>query len=250
MNIRKIGNLKIVVVKDYDALSIMAADIIASQIKSNPNSVLGLATGSTPIGTYKELIKKFKNHKIDFSGVETFNLDEYHPLERENEQSYYHYMNEQLFDHVNVELDRRHIPNGKAQSVQAECDRYERAIADAGGIDLQILGLGTNGHIAFNEPNTHFPVRTHYAPLSQSTTQGNARYFASIDDVPKHAITMGIGTIMASQNILMLISGEAKARIANAVIRGNVDPQVPGSILQLHRSTTVILDEDAAKYLF
>lgn len=241
---KQIGNISVIITDDYDALSAAAANIIAAQIQAKPDSVLGLATGSTPIGTYKKLIEK----KLDFAKIKTFNLDEYYPLAKTSDQSYFYFMNENLFKHTNIDPQNCDIPSGEATDVTSECDRYEETIKKAGGIDLQLLGLGLNGHIGFNEPDTHFPIKTHLTSLTQSTIDANSRMFESIDDVPKKAVTMGLGTIMAARTVLMLISGEAKADIAKSVICGKVDPQVPGSILQMHNDVTVILDKAAAKH--
>jgi glucosamine-6-phosphate deaminase len=241
--IKKNGNMSVIIAEDYDALSAAAADIIETQIRVKAESVLGMATGSTPVGTYKELVAK----RPDFSKVLCFNLDEYYPIKACNNQSYSYFMKQNLFNHVNINLNNVHIPSGEADDPVLECLRYEDMIRDAGGIDLQLLGLGLNGHIGFNEPDTFFPKTTHFAPLAESTIAANARFFDSADEVPKHAITMGIGTIFAAKHILLLISGKAKADIAEAVIQGDITPQVPGSVLQLHKAVTVILDREAAK---
>ena len=248
MIVKQQGNLTVIIADDYEGLSAAAAEIMAEQIEASPDSVLGLATGSTPIGAYKQLIEKYKAG-LCFANIKAFNLDEYFPIPKTNDQSYDYFMKDQLFNHINIKPENIHIPSGEVSDPQAECVRYEDAIRVAGGIDLQLLGLGLNGHIGFNEPDTHFPKTTQHTPLKQSTIDANSRFFESADDVPKHAITMGIGTIFAARNVVMLISGEAKADIAHAVICGNVDPQVPGSILQLHPNATIILDKAAAKHL-
>jgi len=241
--------MTVIIVNDYESMSKMAGEIIARQIEHEEDLVLGLATGSTPIGTYKYLIDLHKAGKLDFSEVTVFNLDEYYPITPDNDQSYNYFMNENLFNHVNIDKKNTHIQNGEAADPAAECRRYEDAIHDAGGIDLQLLGLGLNGHIGFNEPDSHFPKTTHHVALDASTIEANSRFFASSNDVPKHALTMRIGTIFNARKIVMLISGEAKADIAKAVIHGNITPQVPGSILQLHPDVTIILDEEAAKHV-
>jgi len=243
-----IGNLKVIVAKDYDSLSFIAGDTIATQIKRKPSSVLGLATGSTPIGTYKHLVARHQNG-LSFEEVRAFNLDEYHPINKDSDQSYAYFMQENLFKHIDISPNNIDIPSGETPMPAAECVRYENSIRDVGGIDLQLLGLGLNGHIGFNEPDAHFPKMTQYTSLKQSTIDANARFFDSADDVPKHAITMGIGTIFAAESVLMLISGAAKAEIAHAVICGDITPKVPGSILQLHRNVTIILDSEAAAKL-
>jgi len=241
--------MKTIIVNSYDEASAVGAAIIAQQIWDKPDSILGLATGGTPVGLYARLVSMHKNGMLDFSKITGFNLDEYYQLPKSNDQSYDYFMKDNLFKHVNIKPENIDIPSGEAGDAQAECARYEKAICDAGGIDLQLLGLGLNGHIGFNEPDTHFPKYTQFTPLKQSTIDANARFFASADEVPKDAITMGIGTIFAARSVLVLISGEAKAEIAKAVIMGNVDPQVPGSILQLHGCATVILDKEAAKHI-
>ena len=241
---KQVGNINVIIAENYDELSKLAADLIANQVQAKKDSTLGLATGSTPIGTYKELVQK----GLDFASIKSFNLDEYFPIAKQSDQSYSYFMNENLFKLTNISADNCDIPSGEAADAQAECDRYEIAIKAAGGIDLQLLGLGLNGHIGFNEPDNHFPMKTHLTPLTQSTINANSRLFESADDVPKKAITMGLGTIMSAKSILMLISGEAKADIAKAVICGKVDPQVPGSILQMHNDVTAILDKAAAKH--
>ena len=244
-----IKNFRILITKDYDAMSEAATHTITEQIAAKPDSVLGLATGSTPIGTYAKLVQAYKTGSADFSNITTFNLDEYYPIGPENDQSYAYFMNDQLFKHVNISTANTNIPSGIASDAAAECDAYEAKITASGGIDLQLLGLGLNGHIGFNEPSTHFPAATHHTALDASTIAANARFFANPDDVPKHALTMGIGTIFAARHILMLISGAAKAKTAHNVLLGPITPQVPGSALQLHPNVTVILDEAAAAEL-
>jgi len=244
-----INNFRIMVVKDYDAMSDAAAHIVTRQIAAKPDSVLGLATGSTPIGTYARLIQAYKAGSIDFSKITTFNLDEYYPISPDNNQSYTYYMNNQLFRHININVTNVNIPSGTTGDAAAECAAYEAKLAASGGIDLQLLGLGHNGHIGFNEPSNHFPAATHHTALDASTIAANARFFDNPDDVPKHALTMGIGTIFGAKHILMLISGADKAKIAYSVLRGTITPQVPASVLQLHSNCTIILDEAAATEL-
>ena len=240
-------NFRIIVADSYEDMGVLAADIITKQIISKPASVLGLATGSTPISTYKSLINLHKGGVVSFGDVSTFNLDEYHPIRKINNQSYAYYMNEKLFSHIDLLLQNAFIPNGETKDLSKECLEYEQRIADLGGIDLQILGLGNNGHIGFNEPADVFPNATHHVALDESTIKANARFFVDEADVPKHAITMGIGTIMQSKHILVLISGEAKADIAEKVIFGDITPKIPGSVLQLHQAVTVILDMEAGE---
>ena len=197
--------------KDYEDMSKKAANIIASQVVLKPNCVLGLATGSTPIGAYKKLVEKYEQGDLDFSQVTTVNLDEYKGLPRENDQSYYYFMHDNLFDHVNVKPENTHLPDGTKEDSDEECARYEELIRTLGGQDLQLLGLGHNGHIGFNEPDAIFEKATHCVDLQESTIEANKRFFASADDVPRQAYTMGIGTIMQAKKILVVVSGEDKA---------------------------------------
>jgi len=240
------GTMRILVTEDYAAMSRTCAELIATQVQSKPNSVLGLATGSTPIGTYQELIRMHKESGLDFSAVTTFNLDEYYPIQKSNDQSYDYFMKEQLFNHINIDFARLNIPNGEASDIAEECAAYEANIKAAGGIDFQILGIGLNGHIGFNEPDDSFAARTHQVTLDDSTIEANARFFASKDEVPKQAITMGIGTIMAAKTVLLMINGAKKAAIAKQTIFGDITPRVPASVLQLHQNVIVALDADAA----
>ena len=231
--------MKKIVCKNYDEMSKEGAKIIAAQIASKPDSVLGLATGSTPIGLYKCLV----DDKIDFSKVSTYNLDEYYPLSKSNDQSYQYFMDHNLFDHINVKsMD---IPNGEASDAVAECKRYDAAIEAAGGIDLQLLGLGPNGHIGFNEPDEELSVGTHMVELTQSTIDANSRFFESKDDVPRHALTLGMGGIMKAKKILVVASGKNKADIVKKMFSGVVTTKIPATLLQLHNDVTVIVDEEA-----
>lgn len=231
--------------KDYDALSQRAANIIAAQIVTKPDCVLGLATGSSPVGTYKRLIEKYENGDLDFSQVKTANLDEYKGLTRDNDQSYYYFMHENLFDHVNICPENTNIPDGTKEDSETECAHYEEVIASLGGVDLQLLGLGHNGHIGFNEPAFDFPQATHCVDLQESTIEANKRFFASADDVPRQAYTMGIGTIMRAKKILLVVSGEDKADIVAKAFFGPVTPEVPASILQFHPDVTIVGDKAA-----
>lgn len=237
--------MRILKVKNYDEMSKKAAAVIAAQIVAKPDSVLGLATGSTPIGTYQYLVKKYQERELDFSGIKTANLDEYKGLTKENDQSYYYFMNTNLFQHVNIDMNNTNIPNGMAEDADAECSRYEEVIKELGGVDLQLLGLGHDGHIGFNEPEDHFAKQTHFVDLTEMTIEANKRFFASADDVPKQAFTMGIGTIMRAKKVLMIVSGKDKAAILKEALYGPVTPQVPASILQFHPDAIVIADEDA-----
>lgn len=231
--------------KDYEDMSKKAANIIASQVVLKPDCVLGLATGSTPIGAYKNLVEKYEQGDLDFSQVTTVNLDEYKGLPRENDQSYYYFMHDNLFDHVNVKPGNTHLPDGTKEDANEECARYEELIRSLGGQDLQLLGLGHNGHIGFNEPDTVFEKTTHCVDLQESTIEANKRFFASADDVPKQAYTMGIGTIMQAKKILVVVSGEDKADTVAKAFFGPVTPEVPASILQFHKDVILVADEAA-----
>lgn len=231
--------------KDYEDMSKKAANIIASQIVLKPNCVLGLATGSTPIGAYKKLVEKYEQGDLDFSQVTTVNLDEYKGLPRENDQSYYYFMHDNLFDHVNVKPENTHLPDGTKEDSDEECARYEELIRTLGGQDLQLLGLGHNGHIGFNEPDAIFEKATHCVDLQESTIEANKRFFASADDVPRQAYTMGIGTIMQAKKILVVVSGEDKADTVAKAFFGPVTPEVPASILQFHKDVILVADEAA-----
>lgn len=231
--------------KDYEDMSRKAANIIASQVVLKPDCVLGLATGSTPIGAYKNLVEKYEQGDLDFSQVTTVNLDEYKGLPRENDQSYYYFMHDNLFDHVNVKPENTHLPDGTKEDANEECARYEELIRSLGGQDLQLLGLGHNGHIGFNEPDAVFEKTTHCVDLQESTIEANKRFFASVDDVPKQAYTMGIGTIMQAKKILVVVSGEDKADTVAKAFFGPVTPEVPASILQFHKDVILVADEAA-----
>ena len=236
--------MRIIRAKDYNDMSRIAANIIAAQITLKPDSVLGLATGSTPIGAYKELIKKYNEGNLDFSEVRSVNLDEYKGLTKDNDQSYDYFMKENLFNHVNIKAENCHIPNGIAEDDEAECRRYDE-ILEKNPRDLQLLGLGLNGHIGFNEPNDHFAKGTHLIQLTESTIEANSRFFESYEATPKAAFTMGIKSIMQAGKILLCVSGKSKAQILHDLIHGPITPQVPASILQLHNDVIVVADEDA-----
>lgn len=231
--------------KDYEEMSRRAASIIAAQILMKPECVLGLATGSSPIGLYQQLIKQYQNGELDFSKVTTINLDEYQGLGPEHEQSYRKFMNDNLFDHVNIDKSRTYVPNGIEKDIEKACSTHDRIIAQSGGIDLQLLGIGANGHIGFNEPGESFPCGTHCVKLSQSTIDANKRFFASEADVPRYAYTMGIANIMQARKILLIVSGSAKANALKHALYGPVTPHVPASILQLHADVTVVADAEA-----
>ena len=237
--------MKIYKAKDYKDLSRKAANIISAQVIMKPNCVLGLATGSTPIGTYAQLVEWYNKGDLDFSEVTTVNLDEYKGLPRTNDQSYYYFMHQHLFDRVNIDPERTNVPNGMEPDAEKECGRYEELIRSLGGVDLQLLGLGHNGHIGFNEPGEAFEKETHCVDLTESTIEANKRFFASADDVPKQAYTMGIKTIMQAKKILIVVNGENKADIVERAFFGPVTPEVPASILQLHNDVTLVGDEAA-----
>ena len=237
--------MKIYKAKDYKDMSRKAANIISAQVIMKPNCVLGLATGSTPIGTYDQLVEWYNKGDLDFSEVTTVNLDEYKGLPRTNDQSYYYFMHQHLFDRVNIDPERTNVPNGMEPDAEKECGRYEELIRSLGGVDLQLLGLGHNGHIGFNEPGEAFEKETHCVDLTESTIEANKRFFASADDVPKQAYTMEIKTIMQAKKILIVVNGENKADIVERAFFGPVTPEVPASILQLHNDVTLVGDEAA-----
>lgn len=237
--------MRIIKAKDYKEMSRKAANIIAAQVITKPDSVLGLATGSTPIGMYQELIAGYKNGDLDFSQVKSVNLDEYRGLPREHDRSYYYFMYENLFKDINIDLNNTNVPNGMELDSDKECERYNQVIESMGGVDIQVLGLGHNGHIGFNEPADSFAKLTHCVDLTQSTIEANKRFFASADDVPRQAYTMGIQTIMKAKKILLIVSGEDKAAILRDSLCGEVTPKVPASILQFHNDVVVVADEAA-----
>ncbi len=241
--------MKIYKTKDYDAMSLKAASIIASQVVLKPDCVLGLATGSTPIGLYKELISRCESGELDFSAVKTVNLDEYVGLPGDHDQSYRYFMNTNLFDHINIDKANTNVPNGLAEDADAEGKRYDELMEAMGQIDIQLLGMGHNGHIGFNEPDDYFPMGTHAVDLQESTINANARFFETIDDVPRKAITMGIGSIMKAKSVLVVVSGEGKADIVAKAFAGPVTPMVPASILQMHPDVILVGDEAALSKL-
>lgn len=231
--------------KNYQDMSRKAANIISAQVIMKPHCVLGLATGSSPIGTYKQLIEWYNKGDLDFARVMSINLDEYKGLSPENPQSYRYFMNTNLFDHINIDKTRTFVPNGLEPDSEKACAAYEEIIRQSGGIDLQLLGLGRNGHIGFNEPADSFARETHCVNLTESTIDANKRFFESENDVPRQAYTMGIGSIMKARKILVVVSGEDKADALKATICGPITPQVPASILQLHNDVTIVADEAA-----
>lgn len=237
--------MRIYKAKDYEEMSRKAAGIVSAQIIIKPDCVLGLATGSTPVGLYKQLIEWYRNGDLDFSGVRTVNLDEYKGISRENDQSYYYFMHQNLFDHVNIPAGNTHLPDGMEPDSEKECRRYEELIQSMGSVDLQLLGIGHNGHIGFNEPADAFDKLVHCVNLTQSTIEANKRFFASAKEVPRQAYTMGIQTIMRSKKILIIANGEGKADIVRDAFFGPITPMVPASVLQLHNDVTLVADEAA-----
>ena len=237
--------MKIYQTKNYDDLSRVAANLIGAQIIQKPDSVLGLATGSSPIGTYKRLVDGYNNGDLDFSQIRTVNLDEYRGLSGDNDQSYRYFMNDNLFNHVDIQMDKTNVPDGLATDTAGECARYDELVASLGYADLQLLGLGHNGHIGFNEPDTAYTKPTHVVDLTESTIEANARFFASADEVPRQAITMGMGCIMAARRILLIANGEGKAEAIYNAFFGPITPECPASILQLHPDVVVVCDEAA-----
>lgn len=241
--------MQVQIYKDAETIGKAAAGIFAAKITEKPNCVLGLATGSTPLPTYDALVKLYEEAVIDFSEVRSFNLDEYVGIGRTHSQSYYKFMFDNLFSKVNINSENVSVPNPTSSNPNDDCAAYDAAIDAAGGIDLQILGIGNNGHIAFNEPCEVFPMTTHIVELTESTIEANKRFFDSIDDVPRKAMTMGIGSIMKARHIILLATGKSKAKAVKAMIDGDCDPMCPASVLQLHPSVTIMLDEEAASLL-
>ena len=237
------------VYKDTAAIGTAAATLFAAQVITKPDSVLGLATGSTPIPTYQKMAELYRDGAVDYSRVTNFNLDEYVGLDHGHEQSYYYFMMDNLFQHINVPENSIHVLSGTASDSQAECAAYEKMIDAAGGIDLQILGIGRNGHIAFNEPDKSFAPVTHVVDLTESTIEANKRFFANADEVPRRALTMGIGSIMKAKSIILIATGADKAEAVKAMLKGPVCPCCPASVLQLHPCATIMLDAPAASLL-
>lgn len=243
---KKDGNfMNIIVTKDYNEMSKKAAEYFSDVIKTNPKAVLGLATGETPVGMYNCLIDGYKNGELDFSGIKSVNLDEYYPISPDNDQSYRYFMNNKLFNHVNIDKSNTNVPNGEAKDVEKACGDYEALIDSLGGIDIQVLGIGRNGHIGFNEPDEELELFTHLTSLTQSTIEANARFFASEEDVPKHALTMGIKSVFKARKIVILASGESKAEAVRAMLKNTISTSCPASLLGLHNDVTLICDEAA-----
>ena len=241
--------MQVYVAENYTDMSRKAANILSAQVILKPDTVMGLATGSSPVGTYQQLIEWYKKGDLDFAQVRTVNLDEYAGLAPDHSQSYRRFMQENFFDHINIPRENTHVPNGLAPDLEAECRRYNQVIQSLGGIDIQLLGMGHNGHIGFNEPGQAFELETHVVDLTDNTIEANARFFASRDEVPRHAITMGIKSIMQAQRIVMVVSGADKADIVRAAFAGPVVPQVPASILQMHPNFILVGDKAALSKL-
>ena len=242
------NNIKVIICDTYDELSETAAEIVANEMKKKPEFVLGLATGSSPVGLYNKLSEKNKKGEINFEKVRSFNLDEYYPIAKSNNQSYDYFMKEQLFNHVNIDKKNTYVPNGMAEDIAKECADYDKFIESIGGIDLQLLGIGRNGHIAFNEPADAFTGESFKIALTQSTIDANSIYFDDIP-MPRYAMTMGIGSIMKAKKIVLIATGSSKAEAVKGMIKGEVTPQLPASVLQNHEAVVIFLDEAAAALL-
>lgn len=236
--------MKLIVCKDYQEMSLKAALIIKDLIISKPNCILGLATGSTPVGTYKELCNMYERGEISFKEVKSVNLDEYYPIKSDNDQSYRYFMNHNLFDNVDINKENTHVPSGEALDPEKECLDYEKMLENLGSADLQLLGIGRNGHIGFNEPSSFLYPKTHKTDLTEDTILANSRFFSSIDEVPKLALTMGIGTILSAKKILILASGKEKKEAVKRMLSNVIDTMCPATLLSLHKDVTVICTED------
>lgn len=241
--------MKIIITENYEELSKVAADIISAEIKEKSNLTLGLATGSTPIGTYKELIDKYKKREISFKDVKSFNLDEYVSLSENDDQSYKYFMNYNFFNHIDIDKNNCFIPNGVSDNLEDEIARYDRMLEENNYTDIQILGIGENGHIAFNEPGEYLNAKTSIVKLKKETIEANSRFFEHIEDVPKFAISMGLKGIMSSKHIILLASGKNKSNAIRNMLSGKISTQNPSSLLNMHNNVTVILDKDAAELI-
>ncbi len=237
--------MKVIICENYEEASLKTADMFTELIKEKPNCVLGFATGSTPVGAYQILIDRYKKGELDFSRVTSFNLDEYYPISPDHDQSYRYFMQKNLFDHVNILPEKTFVPRGDAEDVEKACALYDAMIRDAGGIDLQILGIGHNGHIAFNEPDDELVAGTHKTSLTQSTIEANSRFFASEKDVPRYAVTMGVGIIMEARKIVIVICGKGKHAALTGLLSGKITTKNPATMLNMHRDVTVICDKEA-----
>ena len=237
--------MKFVVCDTYEEMSRRAADVIADTVKAKPAAILGLATGSTPVGMYRELARRYAEGELDFSAVSSYNLDEYYPISPENDQSYRYFMNVNFFDHINIDKKNTHVPNGAAEDADAACRAYDEAYALTGGADVQVLGIGQNGHIAFNEPEEALTVGTHVTALTEDTIKANSRFFASIDEVPTRALTMGMGSIMMAKTIILLANGKNKHAAISAMLDDKITTAVPATLLKLHPDVIVFCDKEA-----
>jgi len=240
--------MKVIITENYEEMSRVAADILIEIVKNNPKAVLGLATGSSPIGTYENMAKDYRENGTSYKEVSTVNLDEYVGLTADHDQSYAYFMRKNLFDNIDVELKNTNLPSGSAKDLQKECDRYNKLL-ETYKQDVQVLGLGSNGHIGFNEPGTPFDSVTHLVDLTENTIKDNSRLFASIDEVPRQALSMGIKNIMNAKSILVVVSGKNKAAAVKGMVKGEITPDLPASVLQLHPFVTVVCDKDAASLL-
>jgi len=238
--------MEVVICKTYDDLSARAATVVVDLVGQKPDAVLGFATGSSPLGLYKELIRMHREEGLDFSGITTFNLDEYAGLSGDHPQSYWYFMHENLFDHINLRKEKVHVPSGTEADHVVSCEKYERQIEEAGGIDLQILGIGSDGHIAFNEPGSSLGSRTRMVTLTEQTIDDNARFFEKKEDVPRHAISMGVGTVLEARRCVMLANGKNKAEAVAEAVEGPITSMITASALQLHPDTICFVDEEAA----
>lgn len=241
--------MKVIIAKDYNEMSEIAANIMIESIQTKPESVLGLATGSTPLGMYQKLVESYKKGIVDFSKVKTFNLDEYVGLPGTHPQSYQYFMDQNLFHLVNIQKENTHVPSGVSKNLEEECKAYDKSIEYAGGVDIQILGIGNNGHIGFNEPDTELKVNTHITELTKDTIQANSRFFQTPQEVPHQAITMGVASIMKAKKILLLASGASKAEIIQRLLEGKINTLVPASLLQVHSDVIVLVDQEAGALL-
>lgn len=241
--------MKTIIATNAQEAAAAAANIIKEHIEQKPDTILGLATGSTPVLMYKKLAELHKENGLDFSKVKTFNLDEYCGLEGTHDQSYRYFMNTNLFNHINIALENTHVPLGVSDNFEAECEKYEQLIEDAGGIDIQVLGIGPNGHIGFNEPDDNLFVKTHVTDLTEETIKANSRFFSNESDVPRKAVTMGIGTIMKAKKILLIITGSNKAQITKDFFDKGITTSNPATLVKLHPDVTIVLDKEAASLL-
>jgi len=237
--------MRIIVCENYEEMSKEAARVVESQLVMKPDSTLGLATGSTPIGMYQNLIKKYEKGELDFSRVTSFNLDEYYPIKKSNNQSYQYFMNEQFFNHINIDKNNTYLPNGETEDPETECKNYDALIKAHGGVDLQVLGIGNNGHIAFNEPDEYLIAGTHLTSLTKSTIEANSRFFEKEEDVPKNALTMGMSSILSAKKIIILASGKSKHPAVKELLNDKITTSNPATLLKLHSDVILICDKEA-----